>query len=60
MSASHLPGSYDERLILVAAIEAHRDRKYEGAEVTDPRDAHLYAVAVWFRSNQQEIEVNAE
>lgn len=38
--------------ILCDAIEAHRDAKYRGGQVTDSFDAHLYDVAVWFRTWQ--------
>ena len=35
--------------LLAEAIEAHRDSKYNGGQVTDPLDSTLYDAAVWFR-----------
>jgi hypothetical protein len=44
--------------LTIEAIERHRDRHWPGgAEVKDPADAELYDVAVWARSQQQEIEI---
>ena len=43
-------------LLLTEAIERHRDEKWKGEPVTDPTDARLYDAALWFRSQQQELE----
>ena len=49
------PDEVNPLLTVVEAIERHRDEKYEGAEVTDERDAHLYEAALWARDNAQEF-----
>jgi hypothetical protein len=42
--------------LVTAAIERHRDRKYQGQEVTDENDGHLYEVALWVRDHQEEFD----
>lgn len=47
--------------IVVSAIEAHRDKHWpDGQEVKDPADAELYDVAIWVRSQQQEVDIEEE
>jgi len=54
-SSEHTPGSKGAVMpetpaeLLAEAIEAHRDAKYNGGQVTDPLDSTLYDAAVWFR-----------